>query len=172
MQRFYTNTLTKIELTTAIKAPIERCFDLSRSVDLHKVSMNQSGEEIISGVATGLMKLHDSVTWRASHFGIRFTLQSAITKFTRPFFFTDEMKHGPFESMVHDHFFYWEESHTTMVDHFYFQSPYGVLGEMVDSLVLKKYLTSLLTQRNSVIKQYGESEGWQYLLPQMMQTKF
>ncbi|HCZ37436.1 MAG TPA: cell division protein, partial [Cytophagales bacterium] len=41
--------MTKIELTTAIKAPIERCFDLSRSVDLHKVSMQHSREEIIGG---------------------------------------------------------------------------------------------------------------------------
>lgn len=37
--------MTKIELTTAIKAPIERCFDLARSVDLHKVSMQHSREE-------------------------------------------------------------------------------------------------------------------------------
>lgn len=160
--------MNRIELTTQIKAPIERCFDLSRSVDLHKVSMLQSREEIIDGVETGLMKHNDSVTWRAMHFGIQFSLRSTITKFTRPFFFTDEMKRGPFKSMVHDHFFYWEESHTTMVDHFYFQSPYGVVGEMVDSLVLKRYLTSLLTKRNLVIKQYAEGNGWQQVLPQVV----
>lgn len=164
--------MTKIELTTAIKAPIERCFDLARNVDLHKISMQQSREEISGGVETGLMKLHDTVTWKATHFGIRFTLQSAIVKFTRPFFFTDEMVRGPFKSMVHDHFFYWEESSTTMVDHFYFQSPLGALGELTDALVLKHYLTRLLTQRNAVIKQYAEGEGWQNMLPQMMHTKF
>lgn len=163
--------MTKIELTTAIKAPIERCFDLARSVDLHKISMQHSREEITGGVETGLMKLHDTVTWSATHFGFRFTLQSAITKFTRPFFFTDEMVRGPFKSMVHDHFFYWEESSTTMVDHFYFQSPLGALGELTDSLVLKNYLTRLLTQRNTVIKQYAEGDGWQHLLPQL-QAKF
>jgi len=162
--------MTKIELTTAIKAPIERCFDLSRSVDLHKVSMQHSREESIGGVETGLMKLHDTVTWRATHFGIRFTLQSTIIKFTRPFFFTDEMKQGPFKSMVHDHFFYWEESHTTMVDHFYFQSPLGLLGEVADSLILKSYLTPLLTQRNSIIKHYAEGDGWQHMLPKMVQS--
>jgi ligand-binding SRPBCC domain-containing protein len=162
--------MTKIELTTAIKAPIERCFDLARSVDLHKVSMQHSREEIAGGVASGLMNLRDTVTWRATHFGIRFTLQSAITKFTRPFFFTDEMVRGPFKLMVHDHFFYWEESSTTMVDHFYFQSPLGLLGEVADSLVLKNYLTRLLTQRNSIIKHYAEGDGWQHVLPKMVHT--
>ena len=157
--------MTKIEPTTAIQAPIERCFDLSLSVDLHKVSMLQSREEITGGVESGLMKLHDSVTWRATHFGIRFTLQSIITKFTRPFFFTDAMAHGPFKSMVHDHFFYWKESYTNMVDHFYFQSPLGPLGEIVDLLILKRYLTKLLVQRNLIIKQYAEGNGWQQIMP-------
>ena len=104
--------MTKIELTTAIKAPFERCFDLARSVDLHKVSMQHSREEIAGGVASGLMNLRDTVTWRATHLGIRFMLQSAITKFTRPFFFTDEMVRGPFKLMVHDHFFYWDDQNT------------------------------------------------------------
>ncbi len=163
--------MMKIELTTAIKAPIERCFDLARSVDLHKVSMQHSREEIAGGVESGLMKLHDRVIWKATHFGMRFTLQSAITKFTRPFFFTDEMVRGPFKAMVHDHFFYWEESSTTMVDHFYFQSPLGPLGKLTDTLVLKNYLTNLLAKRNSVIKYYAEGDGWQHLLPQTVHSK-
>ncbi|MBX2916641.1 MAG: SRPBCC family protein [Cyclobacteriaceae bacterium] len=158
--------MTKIELTTFIKAPIERCFDLSRSVDLHKVSMQQSHEEITGGVETGLMKLHDTVTWRATHFGIRFSLQSVITKFSRPFFFTDEMVRGPFKLMTHDHFFYSQESHTTMVDHFYFQAPYGVVGKVIDFVILKRYLTSLLANRNVVIKQYAEANEWQQVLQQ------
>lgn len=162
--------MNKIELTTQIKAPIERCFDLARSVDLHKLSMQHSREEIVGGITTGMMKLKDTVTWQASHFGIRFTLQSAITKFTRPFFFTDEMVRGPFKSMVHDHFFYWEESSTIMVDNFYFQSPLGLLGELVDSLVLKNYMTGLLTQRNAIIKQFAEGDDWRHILPNIVQT--
>lgn len=162
--------MTKIELSTRINAPVERCFDLARSVDLHKLSMQHSREEIANGIKTGLMNLHDTVTWKATHFGIRFTLQSAITRFTRPFFFTDQMVRGPFKCMVHDHFFYWEESHTTMVDHFYFQSPLGLAGKLTDLLVLKNYLTRLLVQRNTVIKQYAEGEGLNSVLAQAGQT--
>ncbi|MBN8649977.1 MAG: hypothetical protein J0L67_01015 [Cytophagales bacterium] len=53
---------------------------------------------------------------------------------------------------------------------FYFQSPLGLLGEVADSLVLKNYLTRLLTQRNSIIKHYAEGDGWQHVLPKAVHT--
>jgi hypothetical protein len=37
-----------LRLTTVISAPIERCFDLSRSIDLHLVSAAASGERAIA----------------------------------------------------------------------------------------------------------------------------
>ena len=36
-----------------VAAPIERCFDLARDVDLHVRSMTISGESAISGVTSG-----------------------------------------------------------------------------------------------------------------------
>src|SRR5437899_12648015 len=39
--------MTRIVLLTSIAAPIERCFDLARSVDLHMASTNWSGERAI-----------------------------------------------------------------------------------------------------------------------------
>ncbi|MBX2898535.1 MAG: SRPBCC family protein [Cyclobacteriaceae bacterium] len=158
--------MNKIELSIAINAPIERCFDLARSVDLHRFSMQHYHETIISGVQAGLMDYHNRVTWRARHFGVWFTLESAITKFSRPFYFTDEMQAGPFKKMVHDHFFYCTDSGTVMIDQFYFQSPYGWLGEIVDSLVLKNYLVNLLQQRNETIRQFAETDKWMEVLAQ------
>jgi hypothetical protein len=38
-----------IELTTEIKSTIEICFDLSRSIDLHKISTAYTNEEAIAG---------------------------------------------------------------------------------------------------------------------------
>lgn len=62
--------MPRIVLKTIIRAPIDRCFDLSRSIDLHKVSTEQTNEEAIDGVTSGLISLDESVTWRAKHFGI------------------------------------------------------------------------------------------------------
>ena len=57
--------MATIELKTKINAPIERCFLLSLSVDLHQLSTEETNERAISGVTAGLMKLNDVVTWRA-----------------------------------------------------------------------------------------------------------
>jgi len=45
--------MVRIELTTRIAAPIERCFDLCRSIDLHMASTNWTGEKAIAGVTSG-----------------------------------------------------------------------------------------------------------------------
>jgi hypothetical protein len=76
--------MTTIELNTLIDAPIERCFLLSLSVDLHQISTEQTNERAIAGVTSGLMKLNDVVTWRAKHFGIYQNLTSKITAYDSP----------------------------------------------------------------------------------------
>jgi hypothetical protein len=80
----------RIELTTAVLATPERCFELSLSVDAHRSSMSDSGERAISGVTSGMMGRGDSVTWRARHFGIPFTMTSVISQYDAPHRFVDE----------------------------------------------------------------------------------
>jgi hypothetical protein len=51
-----------------------------------------------------------------------------------------------------------------MIDKFYFESPYGVLGKLVNRIFLKKYMTRLLFERNNEIKRIAENHLWkQYL---------
>ena len=38
--------MARLELVTLIRAPAQRCFDLSRDIDLHVRSMTHSGEPI------------------------------------------------------------------------------------------------------------------------------
>lgn len=90
-----------ITLHTLINAPINRCFDLSRSIDLHKISTEHTKEEAIAGVTSGLINRDESVTWRAIHFGISQTLSTKITEFERSTFFVDEMVKGAFKSIRH-----------------------------------------------------------------------
>lgn len=157
--------MNKIELSTFIEAPIERCFDLARSIDLHKISVQQTQETAIGGVTSGLIGPNQKVLWQATHLGFRQTMETQISKFTRPFFFTDEMVNGIFKTMIHDHFFYVMNKDTVMVDHFYYEAPLGLIGEAADIIFLKRYLTRLLTQRNETIKHYAETDKWKEVLP-------
>ncbi|GLR18243.1 SRPBCC family protein [Portibacter lacus] len=153
-----------ILLTTEIHAPIRIVFDLSRSVDLHKISTQQTNETAIRGVTTGCMELNDSVTWKAKHFGIYQKLTSKITSMDKPNSFIDEMEKGIFKSFRHYHGFQENNSKTIMTDTFDYKSPLGVLGKLADKLLIEKYMTKLLTTRNQVIKEFAESDKWRSVL--------
>ncbi len=157
--------MNKIELSTHISAPIDRCFDLARSIDLHKISVKQTREEAVGGVTSGLLGLNQRVLWQSTHLGVRQSMEVKISKFTPPFFFTDELVNGMFHSMIHDHFFYDIGNETVMIDHFYYNTPLGIIGEAANLLFLKGYLTRLLTQRNEIICEYAETNKWKDVLP-------
>lgn len=149
--------MIRIELITLINAPVERCFDLSRSIDLHVESTKQTGERAIAGVTSGLIGLNETVTWRAKHFGIWQTLTSKITAYRRPVFFADEMVQGAFNSFRHEHHFEQVGHGTLMRDIFVFEAPLGWIGKLFSVLILKAYMTRLLTKRNQVIKTNAEN---------------
>jgi ligand-binding SRPBCC domain-containing protein len=146
----------KIELLTRINGPIEKCFDLARNIDLHMESTKQTGEQAIDGRISGLIELGETVTWRAKHFGVWQTLTSKITEFDQPNYFVDEMLQGAFKSIRHEHHFSEVDDHTVVKDVFVFESPLGVLGKLFNWLVLKRYMTKLLEERNRVIKETAE----------------
>jgi ligand-binding SRPBCC domain-containing protein len=153
-----------IELTTAIAAPIERVFDLARSIDLHRNSTSRTGERAVAGVTSGLIGLGQEVTWRARHFGIWQSLTVRVTAFERPTHFADVMLRGAFRRMEHHHYFEPSSSGTTMRDVFTYESPVGILGRIADFFFLERYMRLFLIERNRVIKATAESDAWsQYL---------
>ena len=156
--------MATIELKTKINAPIERCFFLSLSVDLHQLSTEETNERAIFGVTSGLMKLHDVVTWRAKHFGIYQNLTTKISSYDAPKYFVSEMVKGAFKKMHHQHLFEWAGNETIMTDIFVFEAPLGILGELFSKLILKNYMQGFLIKRNNTIKQVAESIDWQKLL--------
>ena len=155
-----------IKLETKIKSTIEICFDLSRSIDLHKISTAHTKEKAIDGVTTGLINLNEFVTWQAVHFGIKQKLTSKITAFNKPFHFRDEQVKGAFKFIIHDHYFETKNDEVIMKDVFYFKSPFGFSGMLVDKFILADYLRKLLANRNNVIKEFAETNKWKGLITQ------
>jgi ligand-binding SRPBCC domain-containing protein len=153
-----------IELKTIINAPIERVFDLSRSVDLHAESMSQTDEKPVDGVTKGLINLGQTVTWEATHFGIKQRLTSKINIFERPVKFGDTMVSGAFKRFDHEHFFEERDGKTVMRDVFDYDSPLGFLGKIADFLFLENYMKNLLIVRNELIKKVAEGDQWQKFL--------
>ena len=153
-----------IELKTEIKADLETVFDLSRSIDLHKISTEQTNERAIAGRTEGLIGLNETVTWRAKHFGVYQNLTSKVTEYDRPNYFVDEMVSGAFKRFRHEHRFSELNEGTLMTDLFDYVSPFGFLGKLADKLILKEYMTELLSTRSEIIKNFAESGQWKIIL--------
>jgi ligand-binding SRPBCC domain-containing protein len=156
--------MTKIIIETSIEAPINRVFDLARSIDLHKLSTTGTNEEAVAGKTSGLIELGETVTWRAKHFGIYQNLTVEIVEFEIPYLFADVMIEGAFKKVKHVHTFFSEGSGTKMIDEFEFVSPLGILGKLADLLFLKKYMTKFLITKNKELKHVAESEEWKKII--------
>ena len=147
-----------LEELTIIQAPIERCFDLARSVEVHLAGNVHFGEQAAatSGITSGLIGLGQRVTWRAKHLGVWQNLTSEITEVSSPIYF---------RYMKHDHYFRpLPSGETEMKDVFCFAAPLPILGFLAEVLVLRRYMRDLLHERNMVLKQIAESGEWQKYL--------
>ena len=126
--------------------------------------MAHTTEEAVAGTTSGLIGLDETVTWKAKHLWKTRILKSKITAMKRPLSFTDEMMDGDFKSLRHQHHFKAIDNGTLLIDLFEFEAPYGQLGRLANHLFLTRYLKNLLEHRNSVIKEYAESEKWKFIL--------
>ena len=140
-------------LRTEIAAPPEVVFAASLSVDAHLASMRSAGERAVAGVRSGRMALGDTVTWKARHFGVVWTMTSRITELTEPSWFVDEQQRGPFRSFRHEHGFEPTAGGTLMTDRIRFTAPVPVVGWVAERVVLGWYLRRLIRQRNSFLAQ-------------------
>ena len=145
--------MTTINLSTKIIAPKQVIFDLSRNIDIHKLSTAKSNETAIDGVTSGLINVNETVTWRGKHFGFYLTHKSIISAMNLYDYFVDEMVEGKFKSFKHEHSFIDGNGFVMMIDKIQYQTPYGIFGKLFDVLLLKKHLTNFISERNKVLKE-------------------
>lgn len=154
-----------ITIEVRINAPVERVFDLCRSIELHEESAAATGERAIAGRTSGLMGPGEMVKWRARHLGVRQTLTSRIVLFDRPRRFRDSQIRGAFARFDHDHHFAESEGGTLMRDVFDYTSPLGPLGRIADRLFLERHMRRFLADRCEAIRRVAESDDWRRFLP-------
>lgn len=139
-----------------IQAPIRLCFDLARNVDVHTETTAKTKERAVAGVTAGLMEQGDSVTWEATHFGVKQKLTAKISEMEKPYQFTDEMVKGAFHSFTHTHEFIEKNNGTIMRDRFVYRSPLGFLGKEADKLFLETYMRDFIGNRAIELKKIAE----------------
>lgn len=141
---------------TFIGAPADVVFDLARDVEVHVASFPRSRERPVAGVTSGLLGSGDQVTWRATHFGVRWQMTSSITAFDRPSRLVDEQIRGPFATFHHEHLFVEHGHGVLMRDRVSFRAPGGPFGWIIERAGLGSYLKRLIRQRARTIKRLAE----------------
>lgn len=82
-----------------------------------------------------------------------------------PEYFEDKMVKGAFTSFTHQHLFTpCGDGETLMHDNFEYTVPYGIVGQLFDTVILYNYMKDLLTVRNQTIKEIAESGTWKEIL--------
>jgi ligand-binding SRPBCC domain-containing protein len=148
-----------IHLQTEIAAPVELVFDLARDIDFHQRSMARTREQAVGGRTTGLIGPGETVTWRAHLLGMAWSLTSRITEFEPPVRFVDEQTSGPFAWFRHEHRFEAVPGGTRMIDDWDHAAPYGLIGKIVDALVLEPLMRRLLARRNAALALEAEARS-------------
>ena len=152
----------RFERSTMLNATPAAAFSLALDVDFHRESFAETGEQIVGGVSSGSMVLGDTVTWRARHFGIWWTMTSKISEYQEPSFFVDEQVKGPFKWFRHEHLFVASgggSGMTEMTDVVEFEAPLVPLGLIAERLVLRTHLEALIDLRNAQLKRAIEHNG-------------
>jgi ligand-binding SRPBCC domain-containing protein len=153
--------MVKIRYMTLVKAPVERCFRLALSIDLHCAATD---DVALSGRTSGLLGPGDTVGWQRSHLGWRLQQESRVEVW-RPFsYYREVMVEGTSGFYEHEHHFAPMNDGTRIRDEIRFTAPMGMLGRLAERVFLRRRMIAVLARRNALLKSVAESDDWhQYL---------
>ena len=87
-------------------------------------------------------------------FGVRMHWRTLIAEYDPPYRFVDMQLKGPYKLWHHTHRFEPHPEGTLMHDRVVYVLPFGILGRLMHSLVVKKQLNDIFSFRERVIKEY------------------
>ncbi|MBX2860776.1 MAG: hypothetical protein KTR14_06050 [Vampirovibrio sp.] len=150
--------------TIQISAPIHRCFDLVRSVDVHVETGKIIQARAEGGKTTGLPEVGDETHWSAKFFGIRFYIATQVQELSSPTRFQEGWIKGFFQVFEHEYLLEEYNGITTVTDIFRFESPGWLISRIVDSFILEPQMRFVQAQRLDIIQRIAESDEWKKYL--------
>jgi len=150
-----------------VRAPIERVFDLARSVSLHVKSVEAVQEEIVGDVRRGLVRLGEELTWHGRYLGFMQTMKFRVAAWDPPSYLHNSMVEGLFLTLDHHYSFRTSGEVTVMSNELNYAMPYGFAGQVFDFLLMGPHLKRFLAERARFLKDVAEGDEWKkYLGPE------
>lgn len=104
---------------------------------------------------TGSEKMYASqlISYKVSPFPfLRLSWTTEIKHVHERKYFVDEQKFGPFKLWHHQHFFHEKEGGVEMIDEVSYAIPFGFLGRIANTLLVKKKVESIFEFRRNAIE--------------------
>jgi ligand-binding SRPBCC domain-containing protein len=150
-----------------VRAPIERCFLLSTSIEIVERELGMSPVATADATRTaGLVLGGDRIRWEGWQLGMRHYHVSLISEFKPYSFFQDKMIAGSFKYFQHDHEFTEIGGQTLLKDTIRFSLPFGLVGRLVGKYIVLPHIRGLMSRRFQLLKRIAESNEWREYLPE------
>ncbi len=122
--------------------------------NLNKITPPNMGFDILSGF-NEREKMYPGmiIEYHVSPFaGLKLHWVTEITHVQEPYYFVDEQRHGPYALWHHRHLFKEVEGGVLMTDIVCYRPPLGALGDIMNTLVIRKKVESIFAHRKNVLE--------------------
>ncbi len=140
--------------TQTINRPITEIWDfISSPNNLKTITPDYMGFDITSESPE---KMYEGliISYKVSPMlGIRTTWVTEITHIKEHEYFVDEQRVGPYKIWHHQHHLEKTENGTLMIDIVSYQPPFGFLGNIANSIIIKSKLNEIFNYRNKVLEE-------------------
>ena len=140
--------------TQTINRPITEIWDfISSPNNLKTITPDYMGFDITSESPE---KMYEGliISYKVSPMlGIKTTWVTEITHIKEHEYFVDEQRVGPYKIWHHQHHLEKTENGTLMTDIVSYQPPFGLLGDIANSIIIKAKLNEIFNYRTKVLEE-------------------
>jgi len=146
-------TLQRLKRTQYLKADIKACWNFfSDPKKLAEITPGWLSFRVVSDLPeemyAGLI-----IEYRITPLAfVKTSWVTEITHVSKPFFFVDEQRLGPYKFWHHKHFFEESGDGVIMTDEVHYSLPFGTIGDMVNRFVVRKKLADIFDYRFEILK--------------------
>ncbi len=127
----------------------------SNPANLQQITPDSMGFEVISQYHGPKMYPGQLIEYHVKPlFGIRLYWMTEITHVTEGRYFVDEQRYGPYSLWHHQHHFKEVAGGVEMTDIVHYKIPFGWLGDLANSLMVRKKLQEIFDYRKQYVEKH------------------
>lgn len=146
-----------LETSQQLNISVEEAWQFFSSPgNLSLITPSRMNFRITSGTPV-VMYPGQMITYRVSPFwGFTTNWVTEITHVLQNRFFVDEQRLGPYRLWHHEHHFEEQDKGILMTDRVYYRLPFGLLGQIVHALFVRRQLEKIFRFREAYLQRWAE----------------